>query len=79
MYISKKTSIYKSPLKQFGFHSRKYEVVSPISEGPVAFRSKQVIQYMTFVTSDSVEQITVPILYHITSDIKKILFVQLKR
>lgn len=65
--ISKRASIYKSPIKTFGFHFRKYEVVAPIFKGPIAFRGKQVIQYMTFVTSDFVEQITAafPILYHI--------------
>ena len=63
--ISKKTSIYKIPHKPFSFHSKKYEVVALIFEGPIAFRWKQVIEYMTSVTSDSVEQINVPILYHI--------------
>ena len=38
--------------------------MAPISKSPVTFRWKQVIEYMTSVTSDSVEQITVPILYY---------------
>ena len=62
---SKKTSIYKSLFKPFGFCSREYDVTTPISKSPITFRWKQVIQYMTSVTSDSVEQITIPILYYI--------------
>lgn len=38
--ISKRASIYKSPIKTFGFHFRKYEVVAPIFKGPIAFRGK---------------------------------------
>ena len=57
--------MYKSPFKPSSFHSREYEVMAPISKTPITFRWKQDIQYMTSVTSDSVEQITVPILYYI--------------
>ena len=39
--------------------------MTPISKRPITFRWKQVIQYMTSITGDSVEQITVPILYYI--------------
>ena len=59
------TSIYKSPFKPFSFHSREYEIMAPISKSPITFGWKQVKQYMTTVTGDSVEQITVPIPYDI--------------
>ena len=39
--------------------------MAPISKSIITFRWKQVKQYMTTVTGDSVEQITVPILYDI--------------
>ena len=56
---------YKITKLKFSFHSRQYKVMAPISKSPIMFRWKQVIQYMTRVTGDSVEQITVPILYYI--------------
>ena len=34
--------------------------MAPFSKNPITFRWKQVIQYMTSVTCDSVEKITVP-------------------
>ena len=39
--------------------------MAPISKSPITFGWKQVKQYMTTVTGDSVEQITVPIPYDI--------------
>ena len=61
----KKTSIYQSSFKTFSFHSREYEFMAPVSKRPITFRWKQVIQYKTSGTGDSLEQIRVPILYNI--------------
>ena len=50
-----------SPFKPFSFHPREYEIMAPI----ITLRWKQAKQYMAIVSGDSVEQITVPILYDI--------------
>ena len=50
-----------SPFKPFSFHSRESEIMAPI----ITLRWKQAKQYMAIFTGDSVEQITVPILYDI--------------
>ena len=60
----KKTPIYKSPIESFRFYSREHESMNPFSKNPITFGWKQVIQYMTSVTCDSVEKITVPTLNH---------------
>ena len=75
---SKKTSIFKSlyMFKPFSFHSREYEIMAPISKSPIMFGWKQVKQYMTTVTGDSVEQITVPIPYDIRYKKKSYLYSQ---
>ena len=38
--------------------------MTPFSKNPITFGWKQVIQYMTSVTCDSVEKITLPTLNH---------------
>ena len=38
--------------------------MAPFSKNPITFGWKQVIQYMTSVTCDSVEKITLPTLNH---------------
>ena len=58
----------KARLKRFSFHSRVYEVMvprPPVPKSPITVRWKQVMQYMTSVTSESVEQIKVHILYNV--------------
>ena len=60
----KKTPIYKSPFESFRFYWRGYEFMTPFSKNPITFGWKQVIQYMTSVTCDSVEKITLPTLNH---------------